>query len=69
MVIAGVVVGLMGATAVTRVLGRFLFSISFADPLVFLTAAALLALVALAACWIPAHRAMRVEPMVALRHE
>jgi predicted permease len=69
MVIAGVAVGLMGATAVTRVLGRFLFSISFADPLVFLAAAALLALVALAACWIPAHRAMRVEPMVALRHE
>jgi predicted permease len=69
MVIAGVVVGLMGATAVTRVLGRFLFSISFADPVVFFAAAILLALVALAACWIPAHRAMRVEPMVALRHE
>jgi predicted permease len=69
MVIMGVAVGLMGATAVTRVLGRFLFSISFADPVVFFAAAVLLAVVALAACWIPAHRAMRVEPMVALRHE
>jgi len=69
MVILGVAVGLIGADAVTRVLGRFLFSISFADPMIFFAAAVLLGLVALAACWIPAHRAMRVEPMEALRHE
>jgi predicted permease len=69
MVIMGVAVGLMGAAAVTKVLERFLFSVSLADPLVFFAAAGLLALVALAACYIPARRAMRVEPMTALRHE
>jgi putative ABC transport system permease protein len=69
MVILGVSVGLIGAAGVTRVLGRFLFSISFADPLVFFAAAILLALVALGACYVPARRAMLVEPMEALRHE
>ena len=69
MVIAGVTVGLMGAVAITRILGRFLFSVSLSDPLVFIAAAALLAVVALWACYIPARRAMRVEPMVALRQE
>jgi len=69
MIVAGVVLGLMGAAAVTRVLTRFLFSVSLADPLVFFLAAALLGVVALWACYLPARRAMRVEPMVALRHE
>jgi putative ABC transport system permease protein len=69
LVLAGVSVGLLGAAAVTRVLVRFLFSVPFADPLIFFAAAILLALVALAACYIPARRAMRVEPTVALRHE
>jgi len=69
MIVAGVVLGLMGAAAVTRVLTRFLFSVSLADPLVVFLAAALLGIVALWACYLPARRAMRVEPMVALRHE
>ena len=69
MVISGVAAGLMGATAVTQVLGRFLFSISVVDPLIFTAASGLLALVALWACYIPARRATRVEPMAALRHE
>jgi len=69
MVILGVVLGLMGAAAVTRVLVRFLFSISFADPMIFVAAAGLLSLIALWACYLPAHRAMRVEPTIALRHE
>jgi len=69
MIVAGVVLGLMGAAAVTRVLTRFLFSVSLADPLVFFLAAALLGVVALWACYLPARRAMRVEPLVALRHE
>ena len=69
MVIPGVAAGLTIAAAVTRVLVRFLFSISFADPVIFLASAVVLGLVALWACYIPARRAMRVEPMVALRHE
>jgi len=69
MVLVGVLVGLLGAAAVTRVLGRFLFSVSLGDPLTFVGAALLLGLVALAACYLPARRAMRVEPMAALRHE
>jgi predicted permease len=69
MVILGVAVGLAAASAVTRVLVRFLFSISFGDPVLLLEAAGLLSLIALWACYIPARRAMRVEPMIALRHE
>jgi predicted permease len=69
MIVAGVVLGLMGAAAVTRLLTRFLFSVSLADPLVFFLAAALLGVIALWACYLPARRAMRVEPMAALRHE
>ncbi len=69
MVILGIAAGLAVAAAVTRVLVRFLFSISFADPVIFFAAAVLLSFVALWACYIPARRAMRVEPMVALRHE
>ena len=69
MIVAGVILGLMGAAAVTQVLTRFLFSVSLADPLVFFLAAALLGVIALWACYLPARRAMRVEPMAALRHE
>lgn len=69
MVILGIAAGLTAAAAVTRVLVRFLFSISFADPVIFFAAAGLLALIALWACYIPARRAMRVDPMSALRHE
>lgn len=69
MVILGIAAGLTAAAAVTRVLIRFLFAISFAEPVIFFAAAGLLALIALWACYIPARRAMRVEPMIALRHE
>jgi putative ABC transport system permease protein len=69
MVVAGVAVGLLGAAAIARLLGSFLMFISVADPLTFAAIPALLALVALAACYIPARRAMRLEPVAALRHE
>jgi ABC-type antimicrobial peptide transport system permease subunit len=55
--------------ALTRFMSSLLFGVSATDPLTYVTVASLLLVVATAACWIPARRAARVDPMVALRYE
>src|SRR5262245_11835710 len=69
LVLAGLGAGLAGAFALTRLMKTLLFGVSADDPLTFGSIALLLALVALLACWIPARRATRVNPIVALRQE
>jgi len=67
--VAGLAIGVFGSLALTRVLSGLLFGVSARDPLTFLVVPGALFVVALAACWIPARRAMQVEPVVALRRE
>jgi ABC-type antimicrobial peptide transport system permease subunit len=69
LVVIGVVIGLAGSFGLTRLMARLLFGVGPADPLTFISVAALLMLVALFACFIPARRATKVDPMVTLRHE
>jgi putative ABC transport system permease protein len=65
----GVVVGVVGAFAATRLMSALLFGISAADPLTYAGVAVALLAVALVACWLPARRAARLDPIAALRRE
>lgn len=67
--LAGTLVGAVGAFALTRFLSGLLFGVSSADPLTFVAMAAALGAVTLLACYIPARRASKVDPLVALRYE
>jgi putative ABC transport system permease protein len=69
MALTGVAIGIAAALSLTQLMASELFGVTAHDPLTFLGVAAVLMLVAVAACYIPARRATRVNPMISLRYE
>ena len=69
LIVVGIGIGVLGAFALTRLMKSLLFAVSASDPLTFVVIALLLMSIALLACWFPARRATKVDPLVALRYE
>jgi ABC-type antimicrobial peptide transport system permease subunit len=69
MTAVGLVLGLAGALALSRLLASLLYGVGPRDPVTYAAVAALLAAVTLLACWLPARRASRVDPLAAIRAE
>jgi len=66
---AGIAIGVVGALAATRLMTRFLYGVQSTDPVTFVAVSFLLMAIALLACYVPARKAMKVDPMIALRYE
>jgi putative ABC transport system permease protein len=66
---AGIVIGSAASLGLTRLMTKLLYSVSAVDPATFTAVAFVLALIALVASYIPARRTLRVDPLIALRHE
>jgi ABC-type antimicrobial peptide transport system permease subunit len=69
MTLVGIVLGLVGSLGLTRLIRSMLYGVKPNDPLTFISVAALLCAIAMLACYIPARKAMQVDPIEALRHE
>jgi len=69
LVLIGVAIGLASSFVLTRLMSSLLFGVTATDPLTFIEVSLVLVLVAFAACFVPAHRATKVDPLIALRYE